>query len=127
MASITLASSSSGCIAAAAACNRRINNNTFITNSSSFFSYSSTTSRRSRNNRFGVTIVRAIKEETKHKQKNKNADEVTQKYGLEAGLWKVLLSPFLSFFPFPYIHYTTLNAVLFHKNLCFWIFLSFNL
>nr|GFA70482.1 hypothetical protein [Tanacetum cinerariifolium] len=36
-------------------------------------------------------ITKAIKEETKPKIKNSSPDEVTQKLGLEAGLWKIAL------------------------------------
>ncbi|KAI3723621.1 hypothetical protein L2E82_35366 [Cichorium intybus] len=40
-------------------------------------------------------VIRAIKEETKQKQSDSSSsspDEVTQKYGLEAGLWKIFSS-----------------------------------
>ncbi|KAL4578578.1 hypothetical protein LXL04_014703 [Taraxacum kok-saghyz] len=62
-------------------------NNTFMTTSSSC---SSRRRRRSRS-----IVIRAIKEDTKQKQSGSTSsspDEITQKYGLEAGLWKIFSS-----------------------------------
>ena len=84
---------------AAAAASSRITGNHFnhrttinppFTTSSS----SRTNTRRTRS----LQIIRAIKEETKHRQtttsssSSSSPDEITRKYGLEVGLWKIFSS-----------------------------------
>ncbi|XP_023762505.1 uncharacterized protein LOC111910960 [Lactuca sativa] len=59
----------------------------------SFMTTSSSCSSGSRR-RSGSVVIRAIKEETKPKQSDSSSspDVITQKYGLEAGLWKIFSS-----------------------------------
>lgn len=72
--------------------------------------------------RSGSVVIRAIKEETKPKQSDSSSspDVITQKYGLEAGLWKVPSSSSSSYLIPPiqnYRYYRFFRRLSLHPNL----------